>query len=320
MRIRYFDIAKGIGMVLVVLSHTCPMGIGIQGFCESFHMPMFFFISGYFFSLDKYSLKDFFKRRFLQLVLPLVSFSILVGTLNSFSQTCFKISNYMLPDTLWFLWVLFVVELLFMYLMRAYGGIISYCIIALTVYVSSKLVDFHFDDPLYLQASGNALLFYSLGNLFAIKGLPTLIPSRRDKSLFYRYVAIWGGYFLIFIMSFVGLITTEISNNIMSPTIPALIVAIIGILLTISLSDIIDAYTTKIGNLVKGILDWIGKHTIVIMALHLACWRMCVHLQLSSHFVLSFVLSQIIMWGICASCAFIFDKKYFRFFVGKINV
>ena len=94
MRIRYFDIAKGIGMVLVVLSHTCPMGIGIQGFCESFHMPMFFFISGYFFSLDKYSLKDFFKRRFLQLVLPLVSFSILVGTLNSFSQTCFKISNY----------------------------------------------------------------------------------------------------------------------------------------------------------------------------------------------------------------------------------
>lgn len=46
-RIRYMDIAKGIGIFMVLVGHT------FVGFlctlANSFHMPLFFMISGYFF-------------------------------------------------------------------------------------------------------------------------------------------------------------------------------------------------------------------------------------------------------------------------------
>lgn len=44
-RIDYIDIAKGIGIILVVIGH-CINGHSIAGrYISSFHMPLFFFIS-----------------------------------------------------------------------------------------------------------------------------------------------------------------------------------------------------------------------------------------------------------------------------------
>lgn len=45
-----FDIAKGIGMFLVVMGHVHGMN-RTYGVIYSFHMPLFFLISGYFFKL-----------------------------------------------------------------------------------------------------------------------------------------------------------------------------------------------------------------------------------------------------------------------------
>lgn len=59
-RIQYFDIARGIGIICVVLSHTLLDSQRIDGLsfgvaetwifriCFSFHMPLFFILSGYF--------------------------------------------------------------------------------------------------------------------------------------------------------------------------------------------------------------------------------------------------------------------------------
>ena len=112
-------------------------------------------------------------------------------------------------------------------------------------------------------------------------------------------------------MTYTRLISTEISDNVMIPTIPALTVALLGILVTINLSNIIDGFLTRIGNHIKDFLIWIGKHTIVIMALHFACWHICSSLKLG------FVLSQFIMWCACLFFAYIFDTKYFKFLLGK---
>lgn len=47
-REKSFDIAKGIGMLAVVLGHmSIPAKMG--DFIFSFHMPLFFLINGYFF-------------------------------------------------------------------------------------------------------------------------------------------------------------------------------------------------------------------------------------------------------------------------------
>ena len=53
-RIDYVDIAKGIGIVLVVMGHNDFALISpfAHKFIYSFHMPMFFFMSGMFFKPD----------------------------------------------------------------------------------------------------------------------------------------------------------------------------------------------------------------------------------------------------------------------------
>lgn len=46
-RIEWVDVAKGLCMMLVVLGHTLPYGNLLRNFIFSFHMPLFFFLTGY---------------------------------------------------------------------------------------------------------------------------------------------------------------------------------------------------------------------------------------------------------------------------------
>jgi acyltransferase len=46
-RIDFIDAAKAIGIVLVVVGHTAAAPVGVTTLIYSFHMPLFFFISGY---------------------------------------------------------------------------------------------------------------------------------------------------------------------------------------------------------------------------------------------------------------------------------
>lgn len=48
---QYWNIVKGIGIVLVVVGHTCW---DFTGFIYLFHLPLFFFVSGYLYNEDKY--------------------------------------------------------------------------------------------------------------------------------------------------------------------------------------------------------------------------------------------------------------------------
>ena len=76
-RLDYLDIAKGIGILLVIIVH-CQMGrIGcIHSIIYSFHMPLFFFLSGVCFS-NKYTFWALAKKRFRQMILPTFWFSLI---------------------------------------------------------------------------------------------------------------------------------------------------------------------------------------------------------------------------------------------------
>lgn len=54
-RLDYIDIAKGMGIILVVAGHLLPEGNYLRAIIYSFHMPLFFFLSGYFLGQDKNS-------------------------------------------------------------------------------------------------------------------------------------------------------------------------------------------------------------------------------------------------------------------------
>lgn len=67
-RIKWIDTAKGIGLILVILGHLkIPF---LSAWIYTFHMPLFFFLSGVVFTSGKYTFKDFLTKRIKSLVIP----------------------------------------------------------------------------------------------------------------------------------------------------------------------------------------------------------------------------------------------------------
>ncbi len=72
----WIDILKGIGILLVIIGHVY-LGEWVSRLVYMFHMPLFFFISGYLFNFGR-SVKQYFVNKTLHLIVPYFSFLILV--------------------------------------------------------------------------------------------------------------------------------------------------------------------------------------------------------------------------------------------------
>lgn len=76
-RENWVDIAKGIGIILVVMGHACCPMIP-HGIIYSFHMPLFFFLSGLFICKQcKYEFLLYLKKNFRSLLLPYFYFNLI---------------------------------------------------------------------------------------------------------------------------------------------------------------------------------------------------------------------------------------------------
>ncbi len=78
-RLDYIDSAKGIGILLVVFAHVIAahkVGMRAEEIITSFHMPIFFVLSGLFFS-RKSSFKEFVVGKTNRLLVPFVFFYVL---------------------------------------------------------------------------------------------------------------------------------------------------------------------------------------------------------------------------------------------------
>lgn len=137
-RLDYLDMAKGIGIVLVVIAHSTFTSERVQAFITAFHMPLFFVISGMLLCHTKEEEKDFktiLKRKAKGIMIPYVSFSLLYMLIDillyirkqaginwtemyrSFIEffTLYGIS------VMWFLTALFFGELLFLSLKKLWN-------------------------------------------------------------------------------------------------------------------------------------------------------------------------------------------------------
>lgn len=75
-RIDWIDMAKGMGMILVVYGHVSFTPEWLDVWLCSFHMPLFFFLSGLTFNVDKYSeFKLLIKNKIKTLVIPYLIFA-----------------------------------------------------------------------------------------------------------------------------------------------------------------------------------------------------------------------------------------------------
>lgn len=133
-RLDYIDIAKCLGMFMIIWGHILLRGRS-NVFVYSFHIPLFFFLSGMVFNAGKYpTIGSLIRRRARTLLLPYLMFSLLtwliwVGTklvsheeVNLFKpllETFLAQGSvgYMVHNLpLWFVPCLFVVEVLYYFI------------------------------------------------------------------------------------------------------------------------------------------------------------------------------------------------------------
>lgn len=198
-RLDWADIARGIGIILVVFAHTLvpklretyPSIKYIWIFIYNFHMPLFFFISGWLFEkgLDRYTNKGkFIADKARLLMLPYIMFSLfayavifvsmkipaLASVLSeggygspTFKDAALGILFYAghADQHLWFVYSLFIVFTVNILLGRVMRSRIT-LIILFALYISKAFITY----PAILNYTADNLVFFSIARMMYSNG------------------------------------------------------------------------------------------------------------------------------------------------------
>lgn len=320
-RVRWVDIAKGIGIVLVVFGH---LNVFLVEFIYGFHMPLFFILAGMMVKkLDDskgFLSEKFIKKRAMRIIYPYFQFGVLSYFIWLIERAirhqstedflapiiCLLIGTsyegaLQVNPPLWFLPCLFIAELLFRVVQR-YGGIVVY---------------------VFLSFSG-----IIIGNLFSLPwsidiALAMQVMLLFGKTLFLSYEKIEkqvsASIFLV-VMSFVMLtmslgitelngrvdVSSRVYNNVILFYLNGVIGAL-GVLFLAKLIDQCDLFATKI----KNTLSWFGEKSLIILGLHSIVFKI-ITFVIFNYFSLSVekkllwpiylilgLILPIIMWDLC---------------------
>jgi len=136
-RYEFVDCAKGLAAIFVVIGHY-GTNIFLRNFGYSFHVPIFFLISG-FFIINQKSFFSFIKNKLFKLIFPVVIFILLKnftagGTISSIFNnlgkdllSCFY-GSYYIPEALknifaplpWFTFCLFASDIIFYFTIKIF--------------------------------------------------------------------------------------------------------------------------------------------------------------------------------------------------------
>ena len=188
-RIDWLDTLRGLAMFFVIWGHAFPTNKGlVRKIIYSFHMPIFFLISGITFKEDDLSTKEFITKKIKNLVVPYFIINIIsyilffilfkLGIIDNFDPLNWFFGIFYAHDEVftipcgpsWFLLVLFLVEVLFYYFKKIFdndgilGIAISVC--GLISYVNS-LSEYQVYTPWHLEAVLTGIVFYYIGYLIS---------------------------------------------------------------------------------------------------------------------------------------------------------
>jgi len=333
-RVKWIDIAKGIGIILVVLGHSnwffaqATTTMFIQKYIYSFHMPLFFFLSGYLFIKEKYpSFKAFFIKKVKTLLIPYFFFSILsvlfivilnlknLDNLISFKTAIIQIfylkSTVVWNEPLWFLVCLFVVEIIYYFLSKIKSKKIIVFILLLcsiTGYSLSFIINY-FILPWGVGIALIAIAFYGIGNF--VRGNETLnkitLPNVPVFIICLIISVVIGG----FLNSIIVMYLYQFGNIFY-----LYIGAVAGIIACIQLSQFISKQ-----NIIIKLFEYYGKNSIVILCTHYFIFKILKRIN-----VLNIIFENcisvkgyayaFITLVICIPIIFIMNK-YFSFILGK---
>lgn len=268
-----FDIAKGIGIILMIIGHCGIKNQYVRNFIYSFHMPLFFLISGYFFKYRED--KELLKRNFKRLIIPYIItclciimykiFRLLLdknfieilettkkwGLASLYGSGSYEPFGIRYIGAIWFLWGLFF-SLYFVNVTRkSKYQCLWIVIIAYIGYKTSQYIWL----PLSIQAGMVASIFVYLG-LLARKN--DIFNKKISKLLIWAIVLI-----VIFCTVYCGklyMVKNYYKNGFLD-----IIGALSASFLCIKLSQVLEKRT----NIIKKVLAVIGENSLIVLCLHL---------------------------------------------------
>ena len=180
-RLDHLDMAKGIGIFFVALGHMEDIATGTRVWISSFHMPLFFIISGILMAVKDEPAKDMreaVRKRFRGIIIPYLWFSLSyfiidIGNLNivhnidmrTFIVDTIDSVTFYGMSVLWFLPALFLASVGFLFLKKKFSDSILPVII-IVIAVISYVIKLQF-AKLY-AANESSLLITSLINIVYI--------------------------------------------------------------------------------------------------------------------------------------------------------
>lgn len=345
-RLSYIDMAKGIAIILVVAGHSTLMGKGPLTFITSFHMPLFFIISGllfYYKNTKSENFKSFARKRFFGMMVPYISFSVIYLILYYLQL---KSSELVTPEyihdaylqtfslygisVLWFLPAIFFGEIIFCLLIKKLPGKVSAIIIIILAFVPTLLKG-RLDVLIPNAITTDALRFLRLFLAFLLRlpgavtflGIGYALGMAKEKLIEKRgpvkpYLEVLIGIFLIGADAVLAFLNGGVDMHYVSYNNPFLFYtaatsASLGILL-------ICKHLPNIRP-----LSFFGKNSLIVMLTHLDClmvisglsfaWWMDSFISFAKYYmyILNFTLFMVVV-----ETAFIFLINNCLFFlIGK---
>jgi fucose 4-O-acetylase-like acetyltransferase len=281
--VRFLNTAKVITVFLVIFDHLGGNPFHSSIFINSFHMPLFFCISGYFISTQKYTFKDFITRKFRTLIIPYFFFAItgflfwfLIGQKygdDANSQP--DIFKYIwgifgaVPSKaylgfnfpIWFLPALFSSEITF-YLYQKYFCKYSWIIVICSVLTGALFKQIlPFRLPWGIDVAFFAVFFIQLGYCLKKKNM---------NDTFFAGISLWGKIAIILTSTALTILFSNINATGDSKVLVYalqfnnyflfLVAACTGIICVFVLSSCIPSFR---------FLRFYGRNTIIILGLHI---------------------------------------------------
>lgn len=326
-RIQYIDISKGIGIILVVIGHCLNMQSTIGNWIYSFHMPFFFFISGYCYNELKYNtLNVLIISRFKQLILPYYNFAFMILLANSFLLPrsseffeTFLLNTKAFLSTgslgaLWFLPILFLSGILFYFIRKIKQSkilIIIFLVLSILPFVLIKYIE----PPYSLLSLFGATCFFAFG-FFSKNQLKSIYEKINLK-----YITILVFVFFIVTVLFSLLARRQINliEYALNSYLQYYFAAFTGIFFIFYLSIFIEkVFKSNMFLSILNFLTYLGKNTLIIMATHFF------FITLSANYIRSIipsfiaykVIEQIFVWSLVILSIYLINN-YFSWIIGR---
>lgn len=345
-RIAYLDMARGIGMLLVVMGHVEYINLGLRQFITVFHMPLFFLISGILIwerQEEKTDYRVLIKKKLCSIMIPYAVFSMLsfimettrivIKGLNEWDivlRQLFQSLCLQGVSTLWFLPALCMSEFVFVGL-RKKTSHRSTCIITGILIIGCSILN-RFEKEFY-QLHNESLgcnIFHEVSsmiirNLFCVGFL--CIGYYLGKVLFSRwkkskwnllYVCIFAGM-AVLLIKVAGI--ADLRYMVYSSLVLYIPGAVAGGLMILTGCRLLSELRVW---RISDILKYFGKNSLIIMVTHMDFRVLYISILISSRFqmmlpfkagfsicvvILVFIIEIPIIWFINRYVPFVLGKR-----------